>query len=413
MIGQGLIGLVVFILIAVVLSENRKKISYQFVGVALVIQLVIGFIFLKSEMIRQAFLYLNKVVLAIESATGDGTAVLFSYLGGAPLPFKEPYPGAAFIFAFKALPILLVISALSALFFYWGIIPAVVRFFSFLLNKTLKTGGAEGIGVSANIFVGMVEAPLLIRPYLSSMTRSELFTIMTCGMATIAGTVMVLYASILSVSIPGILGHIITASIISAPAAILVSKVMIPETEPLTDGSITKDQVYSSSMDAVTKGTVQGVELLINVIAMMIVLIALVSLVNIVLGLFPAIFGEAITLQRILGWIMAPVSWLMGISWSEAIITGSLMGTKTILNEFIAFLNLSQLPAGTLSERSSIIISYAMCGFANPGSLGIMIGGMGAMAPDRRDEIVSLGIRSVIAGTIATCMTGAVAGIFL
>ncbi len=413
MIVQSIIGLVVFILIAVALSENRNKISYHFVGVALGIQLVIGFIFLKSQVIRQVFLYLNKVVLAIESATGDGTAVLFSYLGGAPLPFKEPYPGAAFIFAFKALPIILVISALSALFFYWGIIPAVVRLFSFLLNKTLKTGGAEGIGVSANIFVGMVEAPLLIKPYLSSMTRSELFTIMTCGMATIAGTVMVLYASILSVSIPGILGHIITASIISAPAAILISKVMIPETQPLTDGSIIKDQGYSSSMDAVTKGTVQGVELLINVIAMMIVLIALVSLVNILLGLFPAIYGEAITLQRILGWIMAPVSWLMGISWNEAIITGSLMGTKTILNEFIAFLNLSKLPEGALSERSSIIISYAMCGFANPGSLGIMIGGMGVMAPERRDEIVSLGIRSVIAGTIATCMTGAVAGIFL
>lgn len=413
MVAQSIIGLAAFILIAIALSENRKKISYQFIGIALAIQLVIGFVFLKSQVIRQAFLFLNKAVLAVETATGDGTAVLFSYLGGGPLPFKEPYPGAAFIFAFKALPIILVMSALSALFFYWGIMPAIVRFFSFLLRKTLKTGGAEGIGVSANIFVGMVEAPLLIKPYLSSMTRSELFTIMTCGMATIAGTVMVLYASILGSSIPGILGHIITASIISAPAAILVSKIMIPESEPLTDGSIAKDQGYSSSMDAVTKGTVHGVELLINIVAMMIVLIALVSLVNIVLGLFPAIAGDAITLQRILGWVMAPVSWLMGISWSDALVTGSLMGTKTILNEFIAFLNLSNLPEGALSERSRIIISYAMCGFANPGSLGIMIGGMGAMAPERRDEIVSLGIRSVVAGTIATCMTGAVAGLFL
>lgn len=413
MIVQSITGLAGFMLIAAVLSENRKNISYRFVGIALLAQLVIGFIFLKSSVIRQAFLYLNKLVLAVESATGAGTAVLFSYLGGGPLPFEEPYPGAAFIFAFKALPIVLVMSALSALFFHWGIVPAVVRFFSFLLRKTLKTGGAEGIGVSANIFVGMVEAPLLIKPYLSAMTRSELFTLMTCGMATIAGTVMILYASILGSTIPGILGHIITASIISAPAAILVSKIMIPEVAPVTDGSMVNDQGYVSSMDAVTKGTVQGVELLINIIAMMIVLIALVSLVNMTLGLLPAVSGEVMTLQRMLGWIMAPVSWLMGISWDEAAITGSLMGTKTVLNEFIAFLDLSKIPEEVLSERSRVIISYAMCGFANPGSLGIMIGGMGAMAPDRRDEIVSLGIRSVIAGTIATCMTGAVAGIFL
>jgi len=259
----------------------------------------------------------------------------------------------------------------------------------------------------------MVESPLFIKPYLNSITRSELFTIMTCGMATIAGTVMVLYSSILSTSIPGILGHILTASIISAPAAILISKIMIPETQPVTDGSIKTDINYTSSMDAVTKGTVQGVELLINIVAMIIVLVALVSLANMILGIFPELSGKAVTLQRILGWIMAPVSWLMGIPWAESITTGSLMGTKTVINEFIAFLDLANLPDTALSERSRVIISYAMCGFANPGSLGIMIGGMGAMAPQRRDEIVSLGFRSIIAGTIATCMTGAVAGLFL
>ena len=366
-----------------------------------------------SCLISLKFHYLNKLVLAVESATGDGTSMVFSYLGGGPLPFKEPYPGAAFILAFKALPIILVISALSALLFYWGIIPLIVRFFSYLLQKTLKTGGVEGIGVSANIFVGMVESPLFIKPYLNSITRSELFTIMTCGMATIAGTVMVLYSSILSTSIPGILGHILTASIISAPAAILISKIMIPETQPVTGGSIKTDINYTSSMDAVTKGTVQGVELLINIVAMIIVLVSLVSLANMILGVFPEISGKAVTLQRILGLIMAPVSWLMGIPWAESITTGSLMGTKTVINEFIAFLDLAKLPEGALSERSRVIISYAMCGFANPGSLGIMIGGMGAMAPQRRDEIVSLGFRSIIAGTIATCMTGAVAGLFL
>ncbi len=413
MIIQSVLGLFVFILIAALLSENRKKISFRLVGIALGLQLVIGLVVLKSSVIQKAFLKLNGIVLALEKATGDGTTMVFSYLGGGPLPFEEPFPGAAFILAFKALPIVLVISALSALLFYWRIIPAVVKCFSFLLNKTLNTGGVEGIGVSANIFVGMVEAPLLVKPYLNSMTRSEMFTIMTCGMSTIAGTVMVLYASLLQPSIPGILGHILTASIISAPAAILISKVMVPETEPVTDGIIETDTLYSSSMDAVTKGTVQGVELLINIVALIIVLVALVSIINMILGLIPMGSGDAITLQRLLGWVMAPASWLMGIPWSESLTTGSLMGTKTVINEFIAFLDLSKIPEESLSERSRIIISYAICGFANPGSLGIMIGGMGAMVPERRDEIVSLGFRSIIAGTIATCMTGAVAGIFL
>ncbi len=413
MIIQSVLGLAVFVCVAILLSENRKKISFPFIGIALALQVAIGFVFLKAQIVRDGFLYLNKIVLAVEAATGDGTTMVFSYLGGGPLPFNEPYPGAGFVLAFKALPIVLVISALSALLFYWGIIPAIVRFFSMVLAKTLKTGGAEGIGVSANVFVGMVEAPLLIKPYLKAMTRSELFTIMTCGMATIAGTVMVLYATILQPSIPGILGHILTASIISVPAAILISKIMIPETKTATEGTITTDQVYSSSMDAITKGTVQGVELLINIVAMIIVFVAFISILNMILGLFPAVADEALTLQRLLGWVMAPVSWLMGISWGEAMTTGSLMGTKTIINEFIAFLKLSNLPEGALSDRSRIIISYALCGFANPGSLGIMIGGMGAMVPERRDEIVSLGFRSVIAGTIATCMTGAVAGLFV
>ncbi len=413
MLFQSILGLFVFIILAILLSENRKCISLKLIVMALGLQLVVGFVFLQSQVVRQAFLYLNKIVLALDSATTAGTSMVFSYLGGGPLPFTEPFPGASFIFAFKALPIVLVISALSALLFYWGVIPAIVKALSYLLGKTLKTGGAEGIGVSANIFVGMVESPLLIKPYLQSMTRSEMFTIMTCGMATIAGTVMVLYASILSSTIPGILGHIITASIISAPAAILISKLMVPETEPVTDGSVSLERQYSSSMDAIIKGTTQGVELLINIVAMMIVLIALVSLVNMGLELLPVIFEKPLSLQRILGWIMAPVSWLMGIPWKEAIACGELMGTKTILNEFIAFLHLANLPEEALSPRSRVIISYAMCGFANPGSLGIMIGGLCAIAPNRRDEIVSLGLRAVIAGTITTCMTGAVASLFI
>ncbi|MBW2563891.1 MAG: nucleoside:proton symporter, partial [Deltaproteobacteria bacterium] len=308
-------------------------------------------------------------------------------------------------------PLILLMSALSALLFYWKILPLVVKTFSWCLQKTMGLGGAEGLGVSANIFVGMVESPLFIRPYLQLMTRSELFTLMTTGMATIAGTVMVLYASILSDSIPGIMGHILTASIISVPAAVIVSKIMIPETEKLTSGEMISPEKASSSMDAITKGTIQGVQLLINIIAMLVVLVALVHLVNLMLGLFPQIGGKSISLQRILGILMAPVVWLMGVPWQETATAGALMGTKTILNEFIAYLDMSRLAEGSLSPQSKLIMTYAMCGFANPGSLGIMIGGMGTMAPERRDEIVALGFKSIIAGTLATCMTGAVVGI--
>ena len=271
--------------------------------------------------------------------------------------------------------------------------------------------GAEGLGVSANVFVGMIEAPLFIRPYLRYLTRSELFSLMTCGMATIAGTVMVLYASILSDTLPDVMGHILTASIISVPAAVTVSKIMIPETSPTTSGDLVLPEAASSPMDAVTKGTLQGVQLLINIVAMLLVLVALVHLVNTALGLVPGIGGEPISLQRVFGWVMAPVTWLMGVSWKEAAAAGALMGTKTVLNELIAYLDLSRLPPEALSARSKMIMVYAMCGFANPGSLGIMIGGMGTMAPERRDEIVGLGLRSIVAGTLATCMTGAIVGI--
>jgi CNT family concentrative nucleoside transporter len=305
----------------------------------------------------------------------------------------------------------LVIGALSALLFHWRVLPAVVRGFAWLLQRTLGVGGALGLGAAANVFVGMVESPLLIKPYLAGMHRATLFALMTTGMATIAGTVMVLYASILSAAIPGVMGHILTASIISAPASIMIAKVMVPETRELTPGELTAPEPATSAMDALTKGTLQGVTLLINIVAMLVVLLACVYLVNLLLGFLPPVADAPLTLQRLLGWLMTPVVFLMGIPFGEAVAAGTLMGTKTVLNELIAYIDLSQLPEGTLSPRSMIIMTYAMCGFANPGSLGIMIGGMGTMAPSRREEIVSLGIRSIIAGTLATCMTGALVGL--
>ena len=408
---QSVMGLFAFVGLAWLISENRKQVCLRVVVVGLVLQLAIGALLLKVPVCRNFFVALNDVVMSLEASTRAGTSMVFGYLGGGPLPFDEKFQGSSFILAFRGLPLVLVISALSALLFYWKILPLIVRGFSWGLEKTMRLGGAEGLGISANIFVGMVEAPLFVRPYLAEMTRSELFTLMTSGMATIAGTVMVLYATILSRTIPDIMGHILTASIVSVPAAVVISKIMVPETGTPTSGKIEIPQTASSAMDSVTQGTVNGVQLLINIIAMLVVLVALVHLINLILGLLPDISGRALTLDRVLGVLMAPVVWLMGVPWAEANTAGALMGTKTILNEFLAYLDLSKLPADALGERSKLIMTYAMCGFANPGSLGIMIGGLGTMAPERRDEIVALGLRSIVAGTLATSMTGAVVGL--
>ncbi|MCK4839665.1 MAG: nucleoside:proton symporter [Desulfobulbaceae bacterium] len=411
-IGQSLFGLVGLTCIAWLISENRKLVKVKDVAIGLALQLILALFLLKVPYSTEVFSLLNRAVMALQEATDSGTSFVFGYLGGGSLPFVEKTPGASFILAFRALPLILIVSALSSLLFYWRVMPFVVRLFSRMLQKTMNIGGALGVGAAANIFVGMIEAPLFIRPYLAALTRSELFTIMTCGMATIAGTVMVLYASILQDVVPGVMGHILVASIISAPAAITVAKVMVPEECPPTDGEIAPAQQATGAMDAIAKGTADGIIFLINITAMLIVLVALVHLVNQILTLLPEISGRAITLERIFGYGMAPIVWLMGIPWQETLTAGSLMGTKTVMNEFLAYLQLSNLAPGALSPRSTMIMIYAMCGFANFGSLGIMIGGLGAMAPERRSEIVGLGIKAIVAGTIATCMTGAVVGMF-
>jgi len=396
--------------VAWVFSENRKRINLRTIITGLGLQVVLALLLLKLPGSQVVFLWLNEAVKALEESTNAGTGFVFGYLGGAALPFDEKIPGSSYILAFRGLPLVLVISALSALFFYWRIMPAVVRLFSWVLRRIMGIGGVEGLGTAANVFVGMVESPLLVRPYLSGVSRSELFTIMTSGMATIAGTVMVLYASILRGVIPGIMGHLLTASIISAPAAITVAKLMIPEIGKPSTGEVEIPRGAESSMDAITRGTLDGIKLLINIIAMLVVLVALVHLLNLILSYLPHFSGEPITFQRLVGYLMAPVTWLMGIPWSESNVTGALMGTKTVLNEFLGYLELAGLPEGSLSDRTRLIMTYAMCGFANFGSLGIMIGGMGAMAKERRGEIVGLGIKSIVAGTIATCMTGALVG---
>lgn len=410
---QSLLGIVVLTGLAWCLSENRKIVNRKMIISAIAIQLILAWLLLKVAFINEMLLSLNAVALVLDEATRAGSSFVFGYLGGGETPFELTSPGANFILAFRALPILIVMSALSSLLFYWGVLPRLVSSLSWLLKRSMGIGGALGLGAAANIFVGMVEAPILIRPYLAKITRSELFAIMCCGMATIAGTMMVLYANIVGGVIEGALGHIFAASLISVPAALMVARLIVPETMTETSAQLNYSHSAINSMDAITQGTAAGIKLFLNVVSMLLVLLALVYLANQFIALFPSVDQQPLSLQRILGWAMAPVTWLMGIPWNEAVTAGSLMGTKTILNEFIAYIELSKLPEEALSQNSRLIMTYALCGFANFGSLGIMLGGLTVMVPERRNEIVALGGKSIVAGTISTCMTGAVVGIII
>ena len=406
---HSLVGFFLLHAIAWALSEDRRTIVWRPVIAGMLLTFGLGLVLLKAPYAKGAFLALNGALDALEKATRDGTAFVFGFLGGGPLPFAETYPGASFVLAFRALPLVLVVSALSALLFHWRVLPWIVRGFSLVLEKTMGVGGAIGLSSAANVFVGMVEAPLIVKPYIRNMSRGELFILMSCGMATVAGTVMALYASILSKVIPDALGHILIASIISTPAAIAISVLMVPGKASATEGKLAS-QAATSSMDAVTRGTVDGAQLLVNIVAMLLVLVSLVSLANQVLALLPGVAGAPVTLQRLFGIALAPLVWIMGIPWAEATTAGALMGTKTVLNELLAYVDLAKLPESALSPRSRLMMTYALCGFANFGSLGIMIGGLATMAPERRDEIVSLGGKTIVSGTLATCVAGSVVG---
>jgi CNT family concentrative nucleoside transporter len=406
-------GTAALIALAWRLSENRRAVTMKSVAVGLLVTVGLAAVMLKVTPVRTAFATANGVIDAISAASRAGTALVFGYVGGGPLPFAVTDSGATFVLAAQALPIVLVMSVLTTLLFYWGILPPVVRAFSWVLQRTMGIGGAVGLSTAANVFVGMVEAPLFIRPYLDKLSRGELFMVMTGGMAGIAGTVLVLYATILAPVVPDAAGHFIIASVMGAPAAVLISRIMVPDTtERKTAGDLGEPEpVAASTMDAIVKGTTAGLELLLNIIAMLIVFVALVHLANTLLGLLPDFAGAPVTLQRALGIVMAPVCWLMGVPWDQAPAAGMLMGIKTVLNEFVAYLEFARLPAGALDERSRLIMLYALCGFANFGSLGIMVGGLTVMAPARRADVVALGAKSIVSGTLSTCLIGAIVGV--
>jgi CNT family concentrative nucleoside transporter len=385
---QSAFGVFALLAFAWAISENRRAVSLRQAAIGLAVTFATALVLLKLPVVTHAFAAINDAVGAIAAATRAGTSFVFGYLGGGQMPFDIKAPGADFILAFQALPIILVMSVLTSLLFYWRVLPPVVRGMAWLLERTLGVGGAVGLSTAANIFLGMVEAPLFIRPYLAQLTRSELFLVMTGGMAGIAGTVLVLYATLLAPLIPDASAHFVIASVLGAPAAILVSLIMVPETsDKHTDGLLDNpDATASSTMDAIVKGTTSGLELLLNVIAMLLVLVALVHLANAIIGLLPEIGGAPVSLQRLLGYAMAPVCWL------------------------IAYVEFAKLAPDALDPRAKLIMLYAMCGFANFGSLGIMIGGLGTMAPERRDEINALGLKSIVSGTLTTCLMGAIVG---
>ena len=408
---QSALGLVAFPLIALLFCRGTKKLNIRLLLAATGLQFVLALMFLKVPLFQTLFSYMNQAVLSLQAATNAGTAFVFGFIGGGPAPFDVTKPENSYVLAFQAFPLIIVIGALTALLSHWRILPFIIEGLARLFTRTLNIGGAVALSGAANIFIGMVEAPLFIRNSIKKLSHAELFMVMTLGMSTVAGTVLVLYSTFLNQVISDAVGHILTASIMSVPAAVLISLTMVPqEGEPTpSDAEIAFD--FSGPMDAISQGAVSAMQMMLGILALIVTFIALVTLTNSALGLLPEFYGAPISLERVLGWIMAPLCWLMGIPWAEATSAGTLMGVKTIFNEFLAFIQQSQLPEEALSPRSDLIISYALCGFANFGSLGILIGGLSAMAPERRGEITQLGLLSIVSGTLATCMTASVIGV--
>jgi concentrative nucleoside transporter, CNT family len=407
---QSLLGIAAILTLAWLVSENRRAFPFRTVIVGLAMQVVLALLLLKVPVARDGLFALNGVVTALTDATKAGTSFVFGFIGGGAAPFQITNPSGMVNFAFGVLPLIIVISALSALLWHWRILAIIVKAIAFVLKRLLGIGGAVGLGGAATVFLGNVEGLLVVRPYLAKFNRAELFVMFTVGMSVVAGTVFVLYATILNPVLPGALGHILIASFMSLFGAIVVARIMIPG-NAATDTAAESEMKYRSSMDAVSHGTEVGLKIYWQIIAMLIVVVALVALANTILAHAPQLWRAPITLQRVFGWLFAPVVWLYGVPWNEAGAAGSLLGTKTILNELIAYIDLAALPAGTLDPRTQLIMVYAMCGFANFSSVGIVIAGMSALEPERRDVVVPLVMRSLLAGTMASGLTGSMIGL--
>ena len=413
---QIIIGFIGLILIAIPFSNNKSSINIKHIFAAIILQIILAFALIKIPFIVQIFAYLSEGVTALQTATQEGAEFVFGYLSNSSSsPFENSGTGNSMIFAFQILPLIIVISALSALLWFWNILPLIIRAISKVFEKLFNIGGPIGLGATANIIMGQVEAPLLVKPYLSRMSEKELLILMTAGMSTVSGSIMIALVSMLAPQFPdtNLIQHLVSASILSIPAAIMYANIMIPSNEVTNFDGASVPKVYESSMDAITRGTKDGLDICLNVAAILIAFIALVSLLNSILGICGGWIGISdLSLQLILGYIFFPIVWLMGVPLSETLASAELLGLKTALNEFVAYGALANIEPGILSERSKLITLYALCGFANFSSVGILVSGISAMAPERKNDLIKVSLKALIGATLASCMTGLVIGIF-
>ncbi|MDB2370742.1 Na+-dependent nucleoside transporter [Gammaproteobacteria bacterium] len=413
---QIIIGFIGLVCIAIPFSQDKRSINFRHIIAAILLQVLLAFALLKIPFIVQVFAYLSDGVTALQAATQEGAEFVFGYLSNSSTsPFEASGTGNSMIFAFQILPLIIVISSLSALLWFWNILPLIIRAISKIFEKLFNIGGPIGLGATANIIMGQVEAPLLVRPYLSRMSEKELLILMTAGMSTVSGSIMIALVSMLAPQFPDInlIQHLVSASILSIPAAIMYANIMIPSSEVTNFDGNSVPKVYDSSMDAITRGTRDGLDICLNVGAILIAFIALVSLLNSLLGILGGWIGIAdLSLQLILGYIFFPIVWLMGVPLSETLASAELLGLKTALNEFVAYGALANIEPDTLSDRSKLITLYALCGFANFSSVGILVSGISAMAPERKNDLIKGSIKALIGATLASCMTGLVIGIF-
>ena len=442
---MSLFGMVALLLIGWAMSNDRRNIPWRVIAWGIGLQFVFALIILRTAAGEAVFAALNNVIVALLGFTVEGAKFLFGNLVFNQVPVgagepgnmpMSPTPGAVAAtgayFAFNVLPTIIFFSSLTTMLYYFGILQAVVKGMAWVMMRTMRTSGAETLSTAGNIFLGQTEAPLLIKPFVATMTQSELMAVMTGGFATVAGGVMAAYVGMLVAFFPDIAGHLLAASVMSAPAALVFAKLIIPETEePVTRGSlkVNVETPDANAIDAAARGAGEGLQLALNVGAMLLAFIALIALLNALLGvvgdvtrindLFASLGwladGQRITLEWILGWLLAPLAWLMGVPWQDAFAVGSLLGVKTAVNEFVAYIQLSQmLGEGTpLAPRSVIIATYALCGFANFSSIAIQIGGIGGIAPSRRSDLARLGMRAMIAGSLAAFMTATIAGMLV
>lgn len=410
---QGLIGIAGILALAWALSEDRQaRPGWRWIGGALLLQLAIAVVVTRVPLIWDLVGYANRAVAAIEAATLVGSSYMFGYTGGAPIPFVlQPGAQPPVIVAFQILPLIIVFSALSALMWHWGVLRVAVKCLSSALRRTLGVSGVVGLSGGSTMFLGVVETPLVLKAWFARMSRADLFMVMTLIMATISGAILVLYATTLARTVPNAVGHMIVASLISLPAAILLARLLVPGEPTAEDAEIKAELRYESSMDAVVRGAMDGIQLVLAVIAIIITVFALVNLVDQILALLPLVDGAPVTLRRAFGWLFAPVMWAIGVPWDQAGAAGALMGTKAVLNEYVAYLDLAAVPPGTLEPRSLLIVTYALCGVANLASVGLIVSTIATLAPERRGEVAALGMKSWLSGNMASLMTGAVIGL--